>query len=50
MQNLQDMVSRDQLKRPKFLTPAQVAAANSERAGIKKLGDAPKYLGQHVLL
>ncbi len=47
--DLGDMVSRNQLQKPKFLTAAQVAAANSERARLKKIGDAPKYLGQQVL-
>ena len=48
--DMQDMVSRDRMKRPKFLNPAQIAAANRERLKIKRLGDAPKYLGQQVLL
>ncbi len=45
-----DMVSRDKLQRPKFLTAAQIAAANSEREKLKQIGDAPKYLGEQVLL
>lgn len=45
----QDMVGRDKLKRPKFLTAAQIAAASTERSKLKKLGDAPKYLGEQVL-
>ena len=49
-EDVQDMVSRDKLKRPRFLTAAQVAASNSERAKLKKIGDAPNYLGQQVLL
>ena len=49
-EDAQDMVSRNKMKRPKFLTAAQVSAAAKERARIKKLGDAPKYLGEQVLL
>jgi hypothetical protein len=45
-----DLVSLSNLKRPKFLTAAQIASANTERNKIKKLGDAPKYLGNQVLL
>lgn len=47
--DLGDMISRNQLQKPKFLTAAQVAAATSERTRLKKIGDAPKYLGQQVL-
>ncbi len=44
-----DMVSRDKIARPKFLTPAQAQAATTEREKLKKIGNAPTYLGERVL-
>lgn len=35
--------------RPAFLTPAQYLAVKAERAKLKVVGDAPKYLGEKVL-
>ncbi len=37
------------LKSPRFLTPAQKLAAQSERRKLSDLGDAPKFLGEKVL-
>jgi hypothetical protein len=34
---------------PRFLTPQQIAAARSERAKLKEIGDAPKFLAGKVL-
>jgi hypothetical protein len=35
--------------RPLFLTPAQSAAAQTERKKLTELGDAPKFMGEKVL-
>ena len=45
-----DEVRQKQLRaRPKFLTKAQSDAAQTERARLKQLGDAPQFLGETVL-
>lgn len=47
--DLDDMVSREKLSKPKFLTAYQMQVANLERAKLKRIGDAPKYLGEQVV-
>jgi hypothetical protein len=42
-------IPRPMPKRPTFLTAAQVQTATAERAKLKDIGDAPKYLGEQVL-
>ncbi len=44
-----DGVPRKISPKPKFLTPAQSAAAQAELKRLKTIGDAPKYLGTRIL-
>lgn len=48
-ENIGDMVKRSSFAAPKFLTSAQLAAAASEGAKLKSIGDAPKYMAERVL-
>lgn len=44
-----DVVSREKLQKPKFLTVYQTQVAAAEREKLKKIGNAPTYLGERVL-
>jgi len=48
-EDLGDMVSRDRMIKPKFLTTYQTQMANAERDKLKRIGDAPKYLGEQTI-
>ncbi len=48
-ESTREMVGVDQLKRPAFLTNAEVAAAARERTALTEIGNATSYLGRRTL-